>query len=141
MNEAGIRSFYPEISTLRSWHDRIKSIPAPLFPGYIFVYLNGMEEYYAGLAIEGVLQYVRVGKEVARVKDQVIEDLRKIIRQGRDIVATEESFTPGQHGPLNGLNCEVVRMNGKQRLLVRVELLKRNVLVSLPSGSLIASYA
>jgi hypothetical protein len=35
-------------------------------------------------------------------------------------------------GPLTGLSCEVVKYNNKEMLLVRVDLLQRNVLVTLP---------
>jgi len=39
-----------------------------------------------------------------------------------------------REGPLTGLTCEVVEHNCKQMLLVRVNLLQRNILVSMHAG-------
>jgi len=39
---------------------------------------------------------------------------------------------------LTGLSCEVIEKSGKHRLLVRVDLLQRNILVKLPEEYLMA---
>jgi transcriptional antiterminator RfaH len=138
LSEQNIYSLLPTRKTLRSWHDRKKYVDEPLFPSYLFVYLDCIQNYYAGMDVEGVLYYVKTGKEVARVNESVIEKIRLIADNGKDIETTSNYFEPGQQlvireGSLTGLSCELVQYNNKQKLLVRVEILKRNVLVTLPS--------
>jgi transcriptional antiterminator RfaH len=144
--ETGIEFFLPETKTLRDWHDRKKYIDTPLFPSYIFVHLRNRLEYFQGLKIDGALHYIRSGKEIARVSDKIIDDIRMVIRLGREIEVSGENFKPGQQltirqGLLTGYSCEIVEFKGKRKFLVRVNLLQRNILVSLPSGHLTSASA
>ncbi|MHA4812499.1 UpxY family transcription antiterminator [Flavitalea flava] len=143
LSETGMEYFLPTVKTLRIWHDRKKYIDTPLFPSYIFVLLRDRQNYYSGLDIEGVLHYVRTGKEIARVSDKIIGDIKMIIDRGKEIEVSVDYFKAGQQliireGPLTGLSCEVVEINGKRRFLVRVNLLQRNLLITLPSECLMA---
>jgi transcriptional antiterminator RfaH len=136
-----IQSLLPMQKTLRIWHDRKKFIDQPLFPSYIFVYLMNQKEYYDVMDLDGVLHYVRSGKEVARISKRVIENIMIIAEQGRELEVSDSYFEPGQQvmiteGPLTGLTCEIVQNNNKRKLLVRVDLLQRNVLVTLPVDQL-----
>ena len=40
LTEMKVRSLLPTTKKLRTWHDRKKYIDEPLFPSYIFVYLE-----------------------------------------------------------------------------------------------------
>lgn len=135
--EMNINFLLPTRKVLRSWHDRKKFIDEPLFPSYIFVYLGDMQSYYRGMDLEGVLYYVRSGKEVARVHESVIDNIRLVTGGGDDIEVSGSYFQPGRQmlikqGALTGLSCEIVRFNSEQKLLVRVDLLQRNILLRLP---------
>jgi transcriptional antiterminator RfaH len=143
LSDAGINYFLPLKKTLRNWHDRKKYIDAPVFPSYIFVYLNSGQDYYTGLHIEGVLYYVRYGREIARVSDEIIEDIRMVIELGDDIEVSGDHFQPGQHlviqqGIFTGYRCEIVEFKRQKRFLLRLNILQRNILVSLPSEYLTA---
>lgn len=137
MAEVGVTSFLPRIKQLRNWSDRRKYIDMPLFPSYIFVFLKDMTDYYHASGTDGVLYFVKFDKKIARVQDSIINNLRLLVEQGADVQVTTELFQPGQQlvisdGPLTGLSCEVVQVNGKEKVLVRVHLLQRNVLATLP---------
>lgn len=139
--ETGINIFLPTRKQIRIWNDRKKCIEEPLFPSYVFVYLDGLQSYYAALGLEGVLYYVKTGKEVARVSESIVNDIRLITDQAKDLEVTDDYFQPGQklvisQGALTGLNCEIVQSNGKQRVLVRVDLLQRNILLTLSTEHL-----
>lgn len=143
LEEYGINYFLPLMRTLRTWHDRKKYIFLPLFPSYIFVYLNNKSDYFGGLNIESVWYYVKSGKEAARVPDKIISDLQMLIAGAYDIEVTFDHFQPGcqlaiSKGPLSGLSCELVEHKGQKGFLVRVNLLQRSILVSLPSECLMA---
>jgi transcriptional antiterminator RfaH len=143
LSERQINSFLPTAKKMRMWHDRKKIIDEPLFPSYLFIYLNEMQHYYDGLDAEGALYYVRTGKEIARVQDTVIDSIRVAIGSAKEIEVSDQRFLPGRRlvigkGALTGLSCEVVQYNGREKLLVRVDLLQRNILVTVPEDNLVA---
>src|SRR5688572_29524649 len=136
LTELKVNSFLPIRKTLRNWHDRRKYIDEPLFPSYVFIYLNDVQNYYNGMEVESALYYVKIGKEMARVSDTVVNNIRIATQQEKDIEVSDTFFQPGHkvvisQGALTGLTCEVVENDNKQKLLVRVELLQRNILLSL----------
>jgi hypothetical protein len=95
-------------------------------------------DFYMGTSIGGAVSYVKFGKEVARVPDNTVEKIKLLVTKGDTFEVTPASFAPGQftmihHGSLTGLTCEVVQLKGKQKILVRVNLLQRNLLVDMPA--------
>jgi hypothetical protein len=101
-----------------------------------------MHDYYGGMDAGGALYYVRNGKDIARVKESIIDDIKLVAGQGTDVEVSSSPFEPSQklvisEGALTGLFCEVVEFKNKTKLLVRVELLQRSLLVSLPTEHLV----
>ena len=152
LTEMEVVNLLPLTKQLRIWHDRKKYIEEPLFPSYVFVYLSDVRGYYSALGAKGVQYFVRYGKEIARVQESIIQNIRIVVERGQDVEVTSCKFVPGQQlvireGPLTGLAGEVVEYNCKQMLLVRVNLLQRNILVSMhaekvmPAGQAALSYA
>jgi len=138
LSDTNMRTFLPARKVLRTWHDRKKFVDEPIFPSYVFIYLNDMQSYYAGIDTEGALYYVRTGKEIARVSDTIVDNIRLMTDQGHELEVSDSCFHPGRQlviskGALAGLVCEVVECDKKQKLLVRVDLLKRNLLLTLPA--------
>lgn len=138
-----ISSFLPLTKKLRTWHDRKKYVDEPLFPSYVFIYLNDLQNYYEGIDAEGSLYYVKIGKEIARVNETVIENIKLVTEHVQDFEVSNDRFQSGQklvirQGALTGLSCEVVQLNYKKKLLVRVDLLQRNILLTLPAEHLMA---
>jgi transcriptional antiterminator RfaH len=135
LSEISIESFLPKRASLRLLpNKRRSSIVSPLFPSYVFVYLKGIEEYYISQKIDGFLYYVRMGKEIVKVNKSVVENLKILVENKECIELTERQFIPGQkmiivEGPLAGLGCEVVSYEGKRKLLVRVNILRRNLII------------
>ena len=143
LNELNITSFLPVRKALRVRRDRKKYVDEPLFPSYVFIYLKDMQCYYGGINSEGALYYVRTGQQITRVQESVINNIKLVTDQSNDLEVSEERFQPGRklvisQGVLAGLSCELVEIDNHQKLLVRVDLLRRHLLLSLPSESLIA---
>jgi transcription antitermination factor NusG len=138
LEELQIQSFLPVVKTLRVWSDRKKYIDMPLFPSYVFVNLQDDKSYYDSLEITGILHYVRSGKTIARVRDSIIHNIKLIISQeDGNIEVSSEYLSPGKtvyikEGPFTGFCCEVIEHKGKQKILVRIELLQRSILLDLP---------
>jgi transcriptional antiterminator RfaH len=136
LTENGIDFFYPTMAAIRTWHDRKKSIVVPLFPSYVFVYLKSMSDFYSISQTDGVVCFVRFGKEIATVKPCIINTLRLLTGSGKEIEVREDHFNPGQKlvilkGALKGMQCEVIEYNHQQMVLVRVQLLNRAVLAKI----------
>ncbi|WP_367867929.1 transcription termination/antitermination protein NusG [Pedobacter sp. WC2423] len=136
LTERGIEYFFPVNKILKVWSDRKKYMDAPLFPSYVFIYLKDIESMYKVLEIDGVVSYIRSGKEIVRVTEKVIDDLKLIFKNDKEISVSERYFESGQkvvihHGPLTGLDCEIVECYGEHKILVRVSFLKRSIILSL----------
>ena len=143
--QMNINSFLPLRKKLHSGHQLKRYVDEPLFPSYIFIYLNDMQSYYHGIDTEGALYYIRNGKEIARVGEAVINNIKLAVNHAEDFEVSEKRFMPGSRlviskGALTGLACEVVQSDSRKKLLVRVDLLQRNILLSLPEEYLLAMY-
>ncbi|GGB14552.1 transcription antitermination protein RfaH [Puia dinghuensis] len=137
-----ITSFLPSKKVLRTWCDRRRYVEEPLFPSYVFIYLNDRQTYTRSLDMQGSLSYVRLGKEIARVSDAEVNNIRLATIQRSDITVSDGFFETGRkvvisRGALKGLSCEIVEYDHKKKLLVRVSLLQRNILISIPEHYLI----
>ena len=144
LTEIKLTSFLPTRKVLRMWHDRKRFVDEPLFPSYVFIYLKSQENFYQGLGIDGVLYYVRSGKEVARVSETIIDSIRLMASSGYDLDVSRERFEAGRQlvipeGVLAGLSCEVVKYQGKDKVLLRVHLLRQNILLSMHPDHLLAT--
>jgi transcriptional antiterminator RfaH len=141
--EMKINSFLPTRKVLRTWHDRKKMIDNPLFPSYVFIYLTDQKNFYDVMETDGYLYYVKSGREIARVNDSIINSIRMIVDMAKELEISSDRFLPGRKlvisdGPLAGLYGEVIQSIGKQKLLVRIELLQRSIVATLPEEYLLA---
>lgn len=138
LQHLNVEYFLPLVKTLRVWSDRKKYVRIPLFPSYIFVKLNDAETYFRTLDMSGVLSYVRIGKTIASVRESIVTSLQQIIAGDyNDIEVLDKQFEPGEklvicQGPFTGFDCEMIRHNGKRKLLVRIDLIHRNVVADIP---------
>ncbi|MGF6849012.1 transcriptional antiterminator RfaH [Chitinophaga sp. W3I9] len=138
-----IECLLPMRKTFKKLHDRCKYVDEPLFPSYIFVRLEDIKSYYGGMDTEGVLSYVKCGKHAVRVNDSVINNIRLIADKVEDVEVSRDYFQPGHrlvisHGALTGVDGEVVTYKNKQQLLIRVQLLQRSLIVTLPEEAVLS---
>jgi transcription elongation factor/antiterminator RfaH len=141
LSKLEIESFLPATKTERKWCDRKKVVTSPLFPSYVFVKLGGIGNYIASLDVDGVLYFVRAGKKIAKVYEHVITDLKLLVHNSREVEISTDSIHTGERmlitdGPFTGFHCEVVNHMGHRKILVRVDLLQRNIMVKLNCNDL-----
>jgi transcriptional antiterminator RfaH len=142
LTEISINSYLPLRKKLHQWHDRRKYIDEPLFPSYLFTYLNDLQDYFKAIDNDGCLYYVKTGKDVATVNESVINNIKLLVNGAQELEVSDSRFQAGHKlvigkGPLTGLSCEVVQYKDKEKLLVRVDLLQRNLILDLPKEFLI----
>jgi transcription antitermination factor NusG len=138
-----VNLFLPTQKVVRQWHDRRKMLDVPLFPSYIFVHLGSLKDYFDSKNIGGVMNYVKFGDEIAKVHEDVIEELRMVLASSTKVEVADYQFDVGQqvkitNGSLNGLSCEVAEYKNERVVVVRIKLLNRIVFATVPSMDLSA---
>jgi transcription antitermination factor NusG len=132
--------FLPLLKVRSRWTDRTAIVERPLFPGYIFC---EVERHDVGSvrSTQGIFDVVRVGSTPLPARRDEIESLLNAARHDLPMEPSDlEGFCGGDWlrimaGPLAGLCGTLVKVRGEQRLLISVELLRRQVLVELPAVS------
>ena len=138
LQEKKIATYLPLLKVERIWSDRVKVMQQPVFPSYVFVYLNNPNEYYEAIRTEGSCYYVKSGTKVALMSNDEINCIKLMEAQGENMEVAGNNFQIGQqmtirNGPLRGLTCEVIQHKGKNRILVRVSILQRSLLADIPA--------
>lgn len=139
LEDKELNHYLPTVKKLRQWNNKPRFVQVPLFPSYVFVRLNEQKHYFDAVTDNtGFLYFVKTGKMNARLDDNVISNIRLMLENGTEVESIAEPLEPGtsitiQKGPLAGLSGQVVQHNNRQKVLVRVELLNRSVLTTLPT--------
>ncbi len=134
----GIETFVPVTIQRRKWQDRMKSVESVLFPSYVFVKLENASQFFNSSKAFGFVSYVKTGKLIAKVGDHIISNIKRAVNESGEIHVSEKTFFPGakviiREGAFNGLECEIVNFEGKEKVLLRVDLLNRCLLINLPA--------
>lgn len=128
------------MKTRTRWADRTTTVERPLFPGYIFCEAEGREVSFIR-STAGIFDVVRAGSTPLPARRDEVESLLRAVRQELPIEPCNlQTFCGGEwlrivSGPLSGLCGTLVKVRGEQRLLISIELLRRQVLVELPAAS------
>ena len=137
--ESSLESFLPLIKKERKWSDRKKIIHEPLFPSYVFVYLRNSMDLYRALSVNGACAYIRFGNEYAKVSSEEIKKVKLLIGADGLVDFELNSALPKvgdaleiTDGPLSGLNCEVMRVNNENKIVVRIDSIRQNIIATLP---------
>jgi transcription antitermination factor NusG len=141
MTENGYDAYLPIIQTLRQWSDRKKKVEVPLISCYIFVHVTA-REYYSILSTPGVVRYVTFEGKPTPIPDSQINIMKRAVEGNLPIEATTEKFTPGQmvkiiSGPLNGLEGELLNLNKKHNLIIRLENIGYTLKVDVSASSVV----
>lgn len=140
LKEISLESFLPQVKAIRQWSDRKKTILKPLFPSYVFVNINSSLKFHESLSINGACAYIRFGREYVRVTEEEINHI-KLLVGGKNITNIEaNSKLPkvGEtkkitYGPLSGLDCQIIKVDNHNRIIVRIDSLQLNIVATIPS--------
>jgi transcription antitermination factor NusG len=135
LSENGIENMLPLRKVVKHRYDRKVCCLEPIFPSYVFVYIRDRMQYYEVMDGDGYLYFLKDGKRIAEVSQTVIDNVKLISGIDTDIEISDVDFKVGSRmiisqGPLIGLNCELVGIGNEEKILVRIELLRRNILIS-----------
>lgn len=131
--------FLPMVKTVRKWSDRKKVIETPLFPSYVFVKINSAKDFHHTLSVDGACTYIQFGKEYARVSESEIKKIKLFLNSDDTLnIETSSQFIKIgetkmiEQGPLSGLECEIVKVNNVNKIVVRIKSIQQNIIATLP---------
>lgn len=142
LRDREIESFLPLVEDIKGGRGRRKKILKPLFPSYLFVYVDGKSEFHKCLSVKGVVAGLKAGNEYSRVSQQEI-DYVKILIGDKSVTGIEvldsSHFSIGEerkieYGPLAGLKCSIQKINNKNSILVQLKSMKSCITASMPPG-------
>ena len=137
LREMGITTFLPLHKVVRQWSDRKKKLEIPLFPNYVFVCIPHRERFKA-LQVGGVVRYVSFEGQPVAIEESIIDSLKKVLKGNADV--SNEEFYEEQmpvrisHGQFAGAEGTLIRKNGKNRLLVKINVLHTCVSVDIKAS-------
>jgi transcriptional antiterminator RfaH len=137
---SGIESYLPLIKNLKQWSDRKKWVEEPLFRSYLFVHILPAE-YYTVLNTFGVVRYVTFESRAVPVPPQQILAIREYVNSGEFLDAPVSSFLQGDQveifrGALIGLTGKLIRLQGKQKVIVEIESIGQSITLTIPGSHL-----
>jgi transcriptional antiterminator RfaH len=133
-------AYCPVIRKRRSHARRVDMVLRPLFPNYLFVQVDGEHTKWRPLlTTHGVRTVVRAGDALSFIEDGFIAGLKAREVDGA-IVRPVSPYRVGQHvqivsGPFDQLVATIIEMDEKDRLVVLLELMNREIKVTVKSES------
>jgi len=136
----GVEVYLPILKTLKQWSDRKKWVEEPLFKSYLFVRIFD-KDYLDVLQTRGVVRFITFRKERVPIPDQQIEAVRAYLNEPDPIPITETYFEPGSHvritrGTMQGLTGTLVKVRGKHRVIVEIEVINEKIFLNVPRSFL-----
>lgn len=135
-----IKTYLPLQKKLHIWSDRKKWIESPLFPSYVFVFVNS-RDYYRVFDCSFVLNYVCFEGHPVPIPSDQIDSIQSVLNSGLDYTITTTRFDKNERvkldtGPLSGCYGQVIDYAGKGKLLVNINNVSYSLIVSIPSSYL-----
>ena len=133
LERRGVRVFLPRI--LEWGRDDV----APLFPGYLFVHIALLEQYYRVVWTPGVRSFVAFGATPTPVRESAISFIAASAGES-GVIRPLAPFRAGDRvqfksGPLAGLVAIVQRpCSGRGRVQILLDFLRQGATVELPAG-------
>lgn len=140
--EMQIENFLPTRKVLRKWSDRQKSIEAPLFPGYIFIYANEYERLKS-IELKQVAKCLSDFGKPAVVPEWQIMTLKKMLTEEKEFEIVE-GLVKGKEveissGVFAGYRGIVLNAENKNQIAISIELLNRTVILHLKEDGILVS--
>lgn len=125
----GIEHYFPVRREVRQWSDRRKVVECPVIPRFIFIRCLNSERAGIMEREPRIWRFLPDAGKAAVVRDSEMEAFRRMVEQGSGAMRfSDRPPAPGDRvrvtdGPLAGLECELVNVEGSRCLAVRLGLL------------------
>lgn len=141
--EQNFKVYLPLNTVVSKWSDRKKKVEKPLFSSYVFVYLNSLKDYSKALNIDGVVLFIKFGGRLVRVLDEEINQIKIFLNQFSQVELKQSlDLKIGEikrisSGLFENYECEIVKIDNKHKICVRIGSLQQSLLAELHSYHLI----
>jgi transcription antitermination factor NusG len=134
--ESEIETFLPLQKTYRQWSDRKKLVEKPLLTSYVFVNIV-RKSYPVVFKTYGVVRFITFGGSPVAIPQNQIDNLKLLVNSDAEIEVTGVNFEKGNNvevvtGSLIGLTGELINVHGKKRVIIRIDSLEQNIIVTIP---------
>ena len=130
----GFETYLPILRERRKWSDRKKWVEFPMFRSYVFTRIT-FNQVLPVLETIGVVKIIKFGNKPAIVRDEHIEAIKLMIGGGYNPQATDYFLRGDQvevlDGPLKGIAGEVIRLDGNDQLVIRIDAIQHSVSVKI----------
>ncbi|HEX9933724.1 MAG TPA: UpxY family transcription antiterminator [bacterium] len=128
LQEKCIESYLPLRRILKQWSDRKKWVEEPLFRSYLFIHTD-VKDRQRALYTHGVLKLVAFGDEPARVREDEISTIRRILAEKTDVescpLVSVGDTVEIARGPLMGIRGRLEEIRGTGRLVMSIDSIKQ----------------
>lgn len=136
LEELEVEAFLPLQKTIRQWSDRKKTVIKPLLSSYVFVKVVP-KEFPKVYKTPGVVKFVSFEGQPVAIPQNQIDNLKLLVNSDADIEVTTEPMEKGDNvrvmsGSLTGLTGELISFGGKKKVVVRIDRLDQNIIVTIP---------
>ena len=114
-------------------------ILAPLFPSYVFVKLESPFDLHIALSLKSCCSLLKFDKNYALLNDQEISKIKLLSTSKcfKELEVSTDDIKVGDYkrltvSPFEGLECEIVNIKNKNKIVVRLESIKQNILATIP---------
>ena len=141
LERQGYICYLPFIQAERIRRGKASLAPEPLFPRYLFIYLDSSQQGKSWAPIRstvGVSNLVQFGQRTAKVNEALIEALKT----REQTIPAKELFQAGDAvtitaGPLKGLDAIYQTSNAERRAMILIELLSKTIDLQIDTAHLI----
>jgi transcriptional antiterminator RfaH len=154
LQKKGFEVFLPLQRTLKVWSDRKKWVEEPLFKSYLFIQTELERNYYNILNVHSVVKFVSFQGSPAKVDQREITLVKLLLGNTTDISLEDDlndrslslsKCVPGElvtitAGPLIGTQGKLISTRSGERMLIELETMQQNLLITIPSNYLIKTH-
>jgi transcription termination/antitermination protein NusG len=134
----GVETFLPLYDSTRNWNGRRERIKLPLFPGYLFVYINACDRMRV-LESPSIVRLISSSGKLTPLPETDVQALKAALK-----IRTSQPFpffatgrrVQVKRGPLRGLVGVVMRNARELRVVITIETIMRSFSVELDYGDL-----
>lgn len=156
LQKKGYEVFLPLQKALKTWSDRKKWVDEPLFKSYLFIKTELESNYYDILNVHGIVKFVSFQGSPAKVDQREITLVKLLlgnegaIRQAQGDIELRHGEPVNQYepgvlvtitaGPLIGTQGKLISTRSGERMLIELETMQQNLLISIPLNFLIKTH-
>ncbi|BEV02802.1 transcription termination/antitermination protein NusG [Chryseobacterium gambrini] len=135
--EQDFKIYLPVDVVISKWSDRKKKVEKPLFSSYVFVYLETIKDYFKALTVDGVVLFIKFGGRLVRVLDEEINCIKIFLSQYSEVeLKGIHDLNIGERkiitsGPFESYPCEILKINNKQKICVKIDSLQQSLIAEI----------